>query len=149
ARAESDASERAEILETIGFDHLLVGGHHRRKRWTAIIDKADEPKSPPLFALDGRDACLAPIERRITRRSRHTGQTAVEFVSPGAIRAEELPGATRGRVDKPRTAVTAYGSKRAHDVVGAAAEDDDFTDIVNAAPIAGVRDVALVPDDLP
>src|SRR3546814_19584659 len=40
-------------------------------------------------------------------------------------------------------------SEGAHDAVGAAHEDHAFAGIVDAVPVTGVRDVAVVADDLP
>src|SRR3546814_9840638 len=73
----------------------------------------------------------------------------VEFVGPGVIGADELFRAARRAIDEARAAMAADVGEGAHDAVGAAHEDHAFAGIVDAVPVTGVRDVAVVADDLP
>src|SRR3546814_13228633 len=90
ARAERDAAERAEFLETIGRDHRLIRRHHARDRGSAVIGEPDEPEAAPPLGFDRRQPRAPLVERRIALRLGDAGETAVQLLDPGVCGDDEL-----------------------------------------------------------
>src|SRR6476469_9642768 len=79
---------------------------------------------------------------------RHADEASVARVAPCVIGAGEHLGAPAAAVDKARAAMAADIRERPHHAVIAANNHDAFAEIVEAPPLARLRDVAFMANHL-
>jgi len=147
ARAQRHPADRAQILEAIGRDLVLIGRHHLGDRRRARFER-DEQEPVPGFERNGEQAVIFGREARIFMAMGHADQPPVAGIAPRVIGAGQHLGAAGLAVDQPRPAVAADVGEGPRLSVVAANDDHALAEIVEAAPVARVRDIARVADDL-
>src|SRR5438309_823937 len=126
---------------------MLVGCHHLGDRWRAGL-KGHEQKAVPLLERHRLEPELLRLQSGIFMAVRHSDQMAVASIAPRMIRAGQHLGAAGITVDKPRAPMPADVRECANLAVIAANDDDALTEIFERPPLARLRDLTFVADDL-
>ena len=139
ARPERHPADRAQFLEAVGRDLILIRRHHLGDRRRARLER-DEQEPAPLLQRDRHQA------RACRSRSpgyscavRHPDQPPVAGIAPRVIGAGQHLGAAAVAVDQPRAAMAADVGEGAHLAVVAADDDHALAEIFEACAIRPAR----------
>ncbi len=147
-RSQSDAAEGFQFFEFIRRNLIFIGRHHLGHGGSATL-QPDKNETAPDFHVDGNQPCLILVQGGIGSTVRNARQAAIQIIGPRMIGAHKLFRAAARSIDKPGTAVTADIGKSTKRMVRAAHDDNALPYIIEAVPIARIRNVADMANHLP
>ncbi len=148
-RAHHHRAQWLELLEAVGFDLGVIGGHHLGDAGQPG-GKTHEHEAAPDLLLQRLQAQLGGVLAFELLPARDRRQPPVQAVAPGVVGADQPVAAVAGvSVGQARGAVAADIVETAHPAVLAADGQDLFVEDVKSLIVAGLGDVVDVADDLP
>ena len=141
ARPQRHPPDRAQLLEAVQRHFVLIGRHHLRHRRRAGLER-DEQEAVPFLDRDRHQPQLVRLQPRIFGAVRHPDQPPVARIGPGVIRAGQHLGASGAAIDQPRPAMAAHVGEAARHAIIPANDDHALAEIIEAAPVARLGDVA-------